>query len=81
MAHGQSTLSVELVSGRREYSYRRYFFTNLSADIRGLFVNLATVFGVRWTQASHKNISVADRRSVKLLDSFVGSKFDAGGGT
>lgn len=73
--------SVELAGGRREYSYPRYFFTNLSADIRGLFCASCDRIGIRWTQSSHKNISVADRRSVKLLDSFVGPKSDAGGGT
>lgn len=29
---------------------------------------------IRWTRSSYKNISVADRRSVALLDSFVGPK-------
>lgn len=33
------------------------------------------------TRSSNKNISVADRWSVELLDSFVGPKSDAGGGT
>lgn len=73
--------SVVLPSGRREYAYPRYFFTNLSADIRGLFCATCDRIGVRWTQSSYKNISVADRRSVALLDSFVGPKSDAGGGT
>lgn len=73
--------SVALASGPREYAYPRYFFTNLSADIRGLFCAACERIGVRWTQSSFKNISVADRRSVELLDSFVGPKSDAGGGT
>jgi len=29
---------------------------------------------ISWTQSSHKNISIANRRSVELLDSFVGPK-------
>lgn len=73
--------SVGLVTGRREYAYPRYFFTNLSAEIRDLFCASCERVGIRWTQSSHKNISVADRRSVELLDSFVGAKSDAGGGT
>lgn len=73
--------SVALAGERREYAYPRYFFTNLSADIRGLFCATCERVGVRWTQSSFKNISVADRRSVELLDSFVGPKSDAGGGT
>ncbi len=68
-------------SGPRVYAYPRYFFTNFSADIRGLFCEACDKLGVRWTQSSHKNISVADRKSVELLDSFVGPKRHAGGGT
>jgi hypothetical protein len=73
--------SVALASERREYAYPRYFFSNHSADIRGLFCAACERVGVRWTQSSFKNISVADRRSVELLDSFIGPKSDAGGGT
>ena len=65
---------VELASGSREYEYPRYFFTNLSADIRGLFCASCDRLGIRWTQSSYKNISIADRRSVAMLDSFVGPK-------
>ena len=65
---------VNLVSGLREYAYPRYFFTNLSADIQGLFCASCARLGIRWTRSSDKNISVADRRSVALLDSFVGPK-------
>jgi hypothetical protein len=72
---------ADLASGRREYAYPRYFFTNLSADIQGLFCASCERLGIRWTQSSHKNISVADRRSVAILDGFVGSKAYAGGGT
>lgn len=72
---------VALPSGSREYAYPRYFFTNLSTDIQGLFCATCEQLGVRWTQSSHKNISIADRRSVALLDSFVGPKTNAGGGT
>jgi hypothetical protein len=67
--------TVELpTGGSREYAYARYFFTNLSADIRNLFCQSCDRLGVRWTQSSHKNISVAKRESVALLDSFIGSK-------
>jgi hypothetical protein len=59
----------------REYAYVRYFFTNLSADIRNLFCQSCDRLGIHWTQSSHKNISVANRESVALLDSFVGGKY------
>lgn len=65
---------VDLASGPREYVYPRYFFTNLSNDIRGLFCASCDQLGVRWTQSSYKNISVAHRQSVALLDEIVGPK-------
>lgn len=65
---------ADLASGPHEYAYPRYFFTNLSADIQGLFCASCERLGIRWTQSSHKNISVANRRSVEILDAFVGSK-------
>jgi hypothetical protein len=73
--------SVALRTGSRTYAYPRYFFTNLSADILNLFCLSCERLGIRWTRSSDKNISVADKCSVELLDSFVGPKPDAGGGT
>ena len=66
--------TVPVANGPSEYAYVRYFFTNLSADIRALFCAGCEQLGIRWTQSSYKNISVADRRSVAMLDSFVGPK-------
>lgn len=66
--------SVDLPSGRRHYAYSRYFFTNMSPDIRGLFCEYCEYLGVRWTQSNYKTISVADRRSVAVLDGFIGAK-------
>lgn len=65
--------TVVLPSGPRD-SYPRYFFTNLSSDIRGLFTEQCGRLGVRCTRSNYQTISVADRRSVALLDSFVGPK-------
>lgn len=65
---------VALETGPREYVYPRYFFTNLSSDIQGLFCAACDIVGVRWSKSSYKNISVASRKSVALLDSFVGPK-------
>lgn len=67
--------TVGLPSGvSREYAYARYFFTNLSTDIQGLFCASCDQLNIRWTKSSSKNISVANRQSVALLDSFVGIK-------
>jgi hypothetical protein len=64
-----------LPSGRvAEYAYARYFFSNMSADIRGLFCMACERIGVRWTQSNARNISVAHRDSVALLDTFIGPK-------
>jgi hypothetical protein len=66
---------TRLPSGRlAEYAYPRYFFSNLSADIRGLFCEYCERLGIRWTQSNHRNVSVSHRRSVALLDGFVGPK-------
>jgi hypothetical protein len=66
---------TKLPSGRvAEYEYPRWFFSNLSADIRGLFCATCDQLGVRWTQSNERNISIAQRRSVALLDGHVGPK-------
>jgi hypothetical protein len=61
--------TTRLPSGRlAEYAYPRYFFSNLSPDIRDLFSEACDVLGVRWSRSSSRNISVSHRRSVALLD-------------
>ena len=66
---------TRLPSGRvAEYAYPRYFFSNLSADIRGLFCESCEQLGLRWTQSNHRNISISHRTSVTLLDEHVGPK-------
>ena len=66
---------TKLPSGRvAEYAYPRYFFSNLSADIRGLFCEYCDRLGIRWTQSNHRNISVSHRHSVAALDEFIGPK-------
>jgi len=69
-----NTFEVELKDGPRRYSYPRYFFTNYSADIRAIFCEACDGIGIRWSRSSWRNISVSHRRSVALLDSFVGPK-------
>jgi hypothetical protein len=66
---------TKLPSGRvATYAYPRYFFTNYSADIRGIFCDYCELLGIRWTQSNGRNISVSHRDSVAILDSFVGPK-------
>jgi hypothetical protein len=66
---------TRLPSGRvAEYAYPRYFFSNLSADIRGLLCESCERLGLRWTQSNPRNISISHRTSVALLDENVGPK-------
>jgi hypothetical protein len=66
---------TKLPSGRvAEYSYVRYFFSNLSEDIRRIFSEHCQLLDVRVTQSNPRNLSVAHRASVAILDSFIGPK-------
>ncbi|WP_405391450.1 transcriptional regulator [Streptomyces sp. NBC_01102] len=68
--------TTRLVRGeRKRYEYPRYFFTNLSADILGLFTSTLDQVGVEWKHTNGKNISVARRASVALMDAHVGPKY------
>jgi hypothetical protein len=62
------------LNGPKEYRYTRYFFTNASADIRRLFVEACQAIGVDCRPTTERNISVARRNSVAILDSFIGPK-------
>jgi hypothetical protein len=60
---------TKLPSGRvAVYAYGRYFFSNLSSDIRGLFCAACDALDVRWTLSNPRNVSVAHRPSVARLD-------------
>lgn len=66
---------TRLPSGRvADYAYPRYFFTNVSADIRRIFCEHCELLGIRWTRSSWRNISVSHRDSVALADTFIGPK-------
>lgn len=67
--------TTTLPSGRvAEYAYPRYFFSNLSADIRELFREACGLLGVKTTMSNPRNISVAHRKSVAILENIVGPK-------
>ncbi|MGP3633436.1 transcriptional regulator [Streptomyces sp. 24-1644] len=67
--------TTRIVGGKqRRYEYPRYFFTNLSPDIMKLFTGTLDLVGVEWKQANSRNISVARRASVALMDAHVGPK-------
>jgi hypothetical protein len=66
----------KLPSGRvAAYEYPRYFFSNLSEDIRCIFCEHCELLGIRWTQSNPRNISISHRKSVALMDEFIGPKW------
>lgn len=63
-------------SGRvAEYEYVRYFFSNMSDDIRQLFRKVCGELGVRTTLSNHRNVSVSHRDSIAILERIAGPKF------
>ncbi|MFD0543513.1 helix-turn-helix domain-containing protein [Streptomyces mexicanus] len=71
--------TTRLVGGeRKRYEYPRYFFTNVSDDIRQLFTGTLDKLGIEWTHCTRNgnpyNISVAKKASVALMDAHVGPK-------
>ncbi|MFJ3783598.1 helix-turn-helix domain-containing protein [Streptomyces sp. NPDC090093] len=71
--------TTRLVNGQRKrYEYPRYWFTNVSDDIRRLYTDTLDELGVEWTHCPRGgkpyNISVARKASVALMDLHVGPK-------
>lgn len=58
----------------KRYEYPRYYFTNASADIRGLCCWALGMLDVSHTHPSERNISVARKLAVAVLDEHVGPK-------
>ena len=71
---GWRGLNKVTVKGR-DYAYPRYQFSNRSDDIRRLFTDVCDLIGVEWRPWGRWHISVAKRKSVAILDSFIGPKF------
>ncbi|WP_367040820.1 transcriptional regulator [Streptomyces sp. Je 1-332] len=68
--------TTRMIGGeRKRYEYPRYFFTNLSGDIIRLFTDTLDSVGVDWKAANQRNISVARKASVALMDVHVGPKY------
>lgn len=68
--------TTRLVAGeQKRYEYPRYFFTNLSGDIIRLFTDTLDHVGVDWKQPNKRNISIARKASVALMDTHVGPKY------
>lgn len=76
LIHSDGCRCMNRVSGQsgRRYVYPRYLFSNASDDIRWLFCDACDVLGIEWRRMNARNISIARRESVALLDQFVGPK-------
>ncbi len=59
---------------KKTYAYPRYFFSNRSLDIQGIFCEACDRLGVEWRQDGSWNVSVARRDSVAILDRHIGPK-------
>jgi len=58
----------------KRYTYSRYFFTNVSEEIRTIFTDALDLLEIAWKQNNWNSISVARREAVAALDEFVGPK-------
>ncbi|WP_409057143.1 helix-turn-helix domain-containing protein [Streptomyces sp. SYP-A7185] len=72
--------TTRVVGGeRKRYEYPRYWFTNVSDDIRTLYTDTLDKLGVEWKHCTRHgnpyNISVARKASVALMDTHVGPKY------
>jgi hypothetical protein len=61
------------VSRTGRYSYPSYCFTNISADIRGLFPAACDLAGIRYTFAKN-SVRIYRRPSLAVLERAVGAK-------
>lgn len=80
LIHSDGCRATNTVSGhgackQRRYSYPRYMFTNMSDNIRFLFVEACERLNVRWTQTNARTIAVSRRDDVARLDTFIGPKY------
>jgi hypothetical protein len=71
LLHSDGCRVLNRVNGQ---SYPRYFFTQISTDIRELFCRTCDELGIVTTSRQARTVSVARAKSVALLDSFVGAK-------
>jgi hypothetical protein len=63
-----------LNTGRGNWCWPRYEFSNRSADIRAIFCYGCDQLGVHWTRAGAYRIYVSRKADVAKLDTFIGPK-------
>ncbi len=69
--HSDGSRSQNIVKGK---NYPRYFFGNMSPDIRQMFCETAERLGLQWKQTNHMNIAISQRKDVEWLDEHIGAK-------
>ena len=63
-----------MLNGVNGKGYPRYFFSQVSDDIRLLFCQGCDRLGIEYTLSGWNTVSIARSNSVALLDGFVGPK-------
>jgi hypothetical protein len=71
LIHSDGCRVVNKSLGRR---YLRYMFSNASTDILSIFCDACDQLGIDWTKPKERNISIARRESIALMDTFIGPK-------
>jgi hypothetical protein len=71
LIHSDGCRSLNRVNGK---AYARYFFSQVSDDIRGIFCEVCDLLGVQWRLNRWNSVSIARAPSVAILDSFIGPK-------
>lgn len=61
-------------TGRGNWRWPRYAFSNLSTDILHIFCSACDRIGVRWTRSGTRTIYVSRKADVATLDTFIGPK-------
>ena|SRR6476646_7413606 len=59
---------------KKTYGYPRYFFSNRSHDIQGIFCDACEQLGIAWRQDGPWNVSIARREAVAVMDRHVAPK-------
>jgi hypothetical protein len=71
LIHSDGCRVLNRVNGK---NYPRYFFSQVSDDIRNLFCETCDLLGVQWRLNRWDSVSIAPAPSVAILDSFIGPK-------
>ncbi len=71
LIHSDGCRAINRVNGGE---YPRYFFTQVSTDIRQIFQDACDRLGIEHRRNKWNSISIARRNSVAIMDSIVGPK-------